>query len=135
MKPMELELVSLDADPELGAFLHQGGSVWVISRTVSLFRLLSLANVPASSAVVAGLMVLLLAGVAAVARWRVGDRPQLLAVALAGCVIVTPVVWNHTLVLTLPLQAMALTLATARYRAAVLADLHRPDARDDDIPF
>ena len=25
--------------------------------------------------------------------------------------------------------------ATARYHAAVLADLRRPDARDDDIPF
>jgi len=109
--------VALLADPELGAFLHQGGSVWVISRTVSLFRLLSLAHVPASSVVTVVLMVLLLAGVAAVARWRIVDRPQLLAVALAGCVIVTPVVWNHTLVLTLPLQAMALTLAAERYRA------------------
>ena len=48
----------------------------------------------------------------------VRDRDQLLAVALAGCVMVTPVVWNHTLVLTVPLQAMAIALAASRYRAA-----------------
>ena len=52
------------------------------------------------------------------ARSRVTDREQLLAVALAGCVMVTPLVWNHTLLLTVPLQAMALGLALARWRAA-----------------
>lgn len=31
--------------------------------------------------------------------------------------------------------ATRLQQATARYHAAVLADLHRPDARDDDLPF
>ena len=31
--------------------------------------------------------------------------------------------------------ATRLEQATARYHAAVLADLRRPDARDDDLPF
>lgn len=31
--------------------------------------------------------------------------------------------------------AIRLDEATARYHAAVLADLRRPDTRDDDIPF
>ena len=65
---------------------------------------------------------LLLAGIAAVARARVTDRDPLLAVALAGCVMVPPVVWNHTLVLTLPLQAMAIALARQRYRAAAAVE-------------
>ncbi len=103
------------ADPELGGFLRHGSHSWVVGRTVSVHRLLALAHVPGASTVA---MFLLLVVVAGVARWRVRDRPQLLAVALAGCVTATPVVWNHTLVLTLPLQAMAITLAVARYRAA-----------------
>lgn len=31
--------------------------------------------------------------------------------------------------------ATRLEQATARYHAAVLADLHRPNTRDDDLPF
>lgn len=102
-------------DPETGAFLEHGSQAWAIGRSVSVHRFLALAGVPGAATVV---MLLLLAGVAAVARWRVVERPQLLAVALAGCVMTTPVVWNHTLVLTVPLQAMAIALAMARYRAA-----------------
>jgi len=103
------------ADPELGAFLRHGSGSWVVGRTVSLHRFLALADARDGAAI---LTLVLLAVVAAVARARVIDREQLLAVALAGCVTVTPVVWNHTLVLTLPLQAIAIALAMARYRAA-----------------
>ena len=103
------------ADPELGAFLRHGPHTWVLERTVSLHRFLALADARGGASI---LTLLLLAGVAAVARARVADREQLLAVALAGCVMVTPVVWNHTLVLTLPLQAIAIHLALARWRAA-----------------
>ena len=109
----------LAADPEIGAFLAHGSHAWVVDRTVSLHRFLSLAHLPQGATF---LMLLLLAGVAVVAHLRIRDRPQLLAVALAGCVTVLPVVWNHTLVLTLPLQAMAIALATARYRAAADRD-------------
>jgi hypothetical protein len=106
------------ADPEFGAFLRHGSDSWVLERTVSLHRFLALAGFPEGASI---LSLLLLAGVAAVARARVAEREQLLAVALAGCVMVPPVVWNHTLVLTLPLQAMAVALATQRYRAAAAA--------------
>ncbi len=123
------------ADPELGAFLRHGSHTWVLERTVSLHRFLALADARGGASI---LTLLLLAGVAAVARARVTDREQLLAVALAGCVMVTPLVWNHTLVLTVPLQAMAIGLALARWRAAqrarpALAALggggHRPRRR------
>lgn len=107
------------ADPEFAAFLRHGSSAWVLERTVSLHRFLALAGLPEGASI---LSLLLLAGVAAVARARVADREQLLAVALAGCAMVPPVVWNHTLVLTLPLQAMAVALATQRYRAAATAE-------------
>ncbi len=103
------------ADPELGAFLRHGSHTWVLERTVSLHRFLALADARGGAST---LSLLLLAGVAAVARARVTDRERLLAVALAGCVMVTPLVWNHTLVLTVPLQAMAIGLALARLRAA-----------------
>ena len=103
------------ADPEFGAFLRHGSHTWVLERTVSLHRFLALADTRGGAST---LSLLLLAGVAVVARARVTDREQLLAVALAGCVMVTPLVWNHTLVLTVPLQAMALGLALARWRAA-----------------
>ncbi len=105
----------LVADPEVGAFLRHGSKAWVVGRSVSVHRFLALAQWPEASTF---LMLLLLVGVAVVAYSRVRDQPRLLAVALAGCVTVLPVVWNHTLVLTLPLQAMAVTVATARYRAA-----------------
>jgi hypothetical protein len=108
------------ADPELGAFLHNGSRSWVISRTASVHRFLALANAPEGNM---ALMMLLLLLVAVAARWWVTDQPQLVATALAGCVTVTPVVWNHTLVLTLPLQAMAVTIAWSRWRSA------RGDAR------
>jgi hypothetical protein len=107
------------ADPEFGAFLRHGSDAWVLERTVSLHRFLSLAGVPEGASILA---LLLLVGVAAVARARVAFRGQLLAVALAGCVLVAPVVWNHTLVLTLPLQAMAVALAAERYRAAAVEE-------------
>jgi hypothetical protein len=107
--------VPLLADPEFGAFLRHGSHAWVLERTVSLHRFLALAGLPGGASL---LSLLLLAGVAAVARTRVAHREQLVAFALAGCVMVAPVVWNHTLVLTLPLQAMAVALAAERCRAA-----------------
>ncbi len=111
--------LALLADPEFGAFLRHGSDAWVLERTVSLHRFLALAGLREGASV---LSLLLLAGIAAVARARVTDRDSLLAVALAGCVMVPPVVWNHTLVLTLPLQAMAIALARQRYRAAAAVE-------------
>ncbi|MEO7795104.1 MAG: glycosyltransferase 87 family protein, partial [Thermoanaerobaculia bacterium] len=110
------------SDPEFGAFLSHGSHAWVLGRTVSVHRFLALSQIPEGASV---LTLLLLAAVAVVARARVSDREQLLAVALAGCVMVTPVVWNHTLVLTLPLQAMAIAIAADRFRAATPPERRR----------
>ncbi len=107
--------LALLPDPEFAAFLRHGSHAWVVERTVSLHRFLALADVPGGASI---LTLLLLAAVAVLAALYVRRPPQLLAVALAGGVMATPVVWNHTLVLTLPLQAMAIALAAARYRVA-----------------
>jgi hypothetical protein len=106
-------------DPEFGAFLRHGSHAFVVERTVSLHRYLSLAGLPGAAP---ALTLLLLAAVAVAARRSIRDRDSLLAVALAGCIAATPVVWNHTLVLTLPLQAMALALAGSRLRKAALPE-------------
>jgi hypothetical protein len=111
--------LALVADPELASFLRHASGSWVVGRTVSLHRLLSLADLPGAASVLTSL---LLAAVAWVAHRSVRDREPLLALALAGCVMTTPVVWNHTLVLTLPLQTMAIAIAVDRYRAAAAAD-------------
>lgn len=70
----------------------------MVDRTVSLHRFLSLAHVPGMAS---ALTILLLGTVAAVTYRLVRERDRLFAVALAGCVMVRPVVWHHTLVLTL----------------------------------
>ena len=101
------------ADPELAAFVTKGSSVWAIDRTVSLHRFLALSDHREAAKL---LTIVLLVLVAFVARRFAVDRSTRLAITLAGCVTASPVVWNHTLVLTLPLQAMAFALAVARYR-------------------
>ncbi|MCH7665805.1 MAG: hypothetical protein IH936_07745 [Acidobacteria bacterium] len=44
------------------------------------------------------------------------DRSQLLAVAVSISVLATPIVWDHTLLMTLPVQVMALAVAAERWR-------------------
>ena len=85
------------------------------ARSFSLQRLLSLAGLEVNA------IVIVLAGalaLAALLRFLPLERSQLLAVAVTASVLVTPIVWNHTLVLTLPVQVMALAVAVARWRAA-----------------
>lgn len=116
--PLALAALLLCFDPELGPFLRQGSTPWVLESTASLHRFLVLGGV---RGLATATTVLLLAVTALVARRFVHDLTSRCAVALAACVMVTPVVWNHTLVLTAPLQAMAVTLATRRYRSAGIA--------------
>lgn len=53
-------------------------------------------------------------GAVAWARWRPLERYELLALALAAVMAGTPLVWSHTLVATLPLQALAVTVFLRR---------------------
>lgn len=55
-------------------------------------------------------------GVLVVARWRVWGRLGALGLALVAVMAATPLVWNHTLVATLPLQALAVVLLMRRWK-------------------
>ena len=85
------------------------------ARSFSLQRILSLAGIEISGLVILLAGALLLAGLV---RLRPLDRSGLVTVAVTASVLVTPIIWNHTLVLTLPVQAMALAVATHRRRVA-----------------
>lgn len=83
------------------------------ARSFSLQRWLSLLGLEVSAvAVLAGVG---LALVILLRSLRL-DRSQLLAVAVTASILATPIVWNHTLLLSLPVQVMALAVATGRWR-------------------
>jgi hypothetical protein len=92
----------------------------VLASTVSPYRFLLLGGAPSPLVVTLPVLVAL--------AWFDRRRPlspaELTAVAVVGCVAATPMVWNHTLLLTLPLQAMALATAWRRSRV-VSADGRR----------
>ncbi len=85
------------------------------ARSFSLQRLLALFGVDVSRAVLA-----LVATAVAVAatRWRPMSPVQLLCYAVATISLVTPLVWNHTLIVALPVQGLALALAWQRLATA-----------------
>lgn len=102
------------AAPGWSVFAERAKQPAVLVSTVSPHRLLYLAGVGRFSP-------LLSLGVLALLAIWVRRRPLspdlVLASAVAGCLLASPLVWNHTLVLTLPLQAMALGAAVASRRA------------------
>jgi hypothetical protein len=59
-----------------------------------------------------------MAAVLALARWRAWGRLGILGLALVAVMAATPLVWNHTLVATLPLQVLAVVLLRQRWRRA-----------------
>ena len=85
------------------------------ARSFSLHRLFALAGfeVNAPAIVITGAV-----AVAVLVFFLPLDRSQLLAVAVSISVLTTPIIWDHTLVMTLPVQVMALAVAAARWRAA-----------------
>ena len=83
------------------------------ARSFSLQRILSLAGIEVSALAV---FVFGALGLAVLVRFLRLDRSQLLAVAVTASVLVTPIIWNHTLMLTLPVQVMALAIAWSRWR-------------------
>lgn len=88
-------------------------------RSFSLNRILALAGLDVGSLSIFLLGAVVLAW--AVRRRRL-ERTELVAVAVTASVLVTPIIWNHTLVLTLPLQMIALVLAWSRRRVGSAAD-------------
>jgi hypothetical protein len=101
--------------PGLGEFLERGVHSSVLASTVSPYRFVLLAFGVASPLVVT---LPVLAGLAWFVRSRPLSPPELTATAVTAAIAATPMVWNHTLLLTLPLQAMALATASRRYRGA-----------------
>jgi len=103
------------SSPDLDAYLHVPLAIdlWPRRRSVSLYRWMHLAGLPFSPA-------LIFAGVAlGVVFWvrRRETSPRLLAtIAIAGMTLATPVLWSHSLLLTLPLQTRALAIAARRRR-------------------
>lgn len=115
-----LGALALLAVPGIGEFLSRGNATSVLESTVSPYRLVVLVGSgPSPLWWTLGLLALL--------GWAIRRSPlardALLAAALVGSLAVTPMVWNHTLLLTLPLQAMAVDCLLTRRR---VVDGRRP---------
>ncbi len=81
------------------------------ARSFSLSRLCALFGLEVPQV---ALTLAVLALAAAGARWRPMSSVQLLAYTVAAISLATPLVWNHTLIVALPVQGLALALAWQR---------------------
>lgn len=84
------------------------------SRSVSLQRFLATLGLEVPHSATAVLVLVL---VMALAYRRNLSSVQLECLAIAAITLATPIVWGHTLMITLPIQAMASCAALMRYRA------------------
>ena len=107
---MFLSLVPLESFERM---LSQNIASLSKNRSFSLHRLLELGGVDAHP-LLAMTMVALVTGV--VCRWRRMGDIDLLCVALTGAICAVPLIWTHTLLLTLPVQIIALVRAFGRRR-------------------
>ena len=107
------------ASPYLGEYLALDGDVdaWPLRRSVSLYRWLHLLGLTVPPAVLVLIVALATAWLAR--RYPITPR-QLYVLAIAGMTLATPALWSHTLILTLPLQVMALHRAWRRSRSRAL---------------
>ncbi len=103
------------ASPFLTDYLELDGNpnVWPLSRSTSLYRWLHLMGLPLPPVALVLLVALVTAWLAR--RGPISPR-QLYILAIAGMTLATPALWSHTLLLTLPLQIMALAKAGTRLR-------------------
>ncbi len=99
---------------DLRAMLAQEMVALADARSFSLHRLLGLAGLEVPRIVLA-LAVIALA--AAGARLLTMSSAQLLAYVVAAISLATPLVWNHTLIVALPVQGLALALRYHRLAA------------------
>ncbi|MDH3525343.1 MAG: DUF2029 domain-containing protein, partial [Acidobacteriota bacterium] len=109
--------------PGLDEMLAQPVEELTRARIVSLHRFLGHAGLALDPLWVAAAVAL--AAVLAVRAAGVLGPGQLLCVATAGAALATPLLWNHTLLMTLPLQGAAFHLARERLRAAPDAERRR----------
>jgi len=90
--------------------------IWFrLARTVSPYRFAHLLDLRGSVPVVMVLVVLL---TVLVARSRRLGPTQCFALAVTAAIAATPVVWSHTLLVTLPLQVLALLVLYYRWEAS-----------------
>ena len=82
-------------------------------RSISLNRILTLLDLAVSPIVVAGVLAV---AVACVVRLVPMTRQELLCLGGVAAVQAAPIIWSHTLLLTLPAQVLALDLAYRRLR-------------------
>lgn len=85
-------------------------------RSISLNRILVLLNLEVSPVVLAGIVGLF---VVLVARLIPMTRQELLCFGGIVGILAVPIIWSHTLLLTLPAQVLSLTRALERRRRAV----------------
>ena len=84
-----------------------------LNRSISLHRLFSLAGIeinPLIAVVIVGVIAIV------VSRLRPLDEADLLCVALTAAIWSVPLIWTHTLLLTLPVQMLAVVRALDRRR-------------------
>jgi len=99
------------ASPGLETVLSK--SIWLrLERTVSPYRFAYLLEWRGSEPIILVLVVLL---AVAVARSRRLGATQCLALAATAAIAATPIVWSHTLLVTLPLQVLALLVLHQRW--------------------
>lgn len=90
--------------------------IWFrLARTVSPYRFAHLLDLRGSEPIIFGLVLLL---TVLVARSRVIGPTQCYALAASATIAGTPVVWSHTLLVTLPLQVLALLVLRCRWTAS-----------------
>ena len=87
-------------------------------RSISLNRVLVLLGFDVSPVLIAAILGVL---IVLVARWFPMPRRTVLCFGGLAAVLAVPIIWSHTLLLTLPLQVLALTRAVAR-RREILAE-------------
>ncbi len=106
---------ALAAAPHLADFLKLAQGVPDAGRSASLHHLLHCFGIDIAAV---WLLPLAAAGALALLRRRPQDGPGLYAIAAIAGLFATPVVWSHTLLLVLPLEAAALSEAWSRRRQA-----------------
>ena len=108
----------------LGEYLEAGRALgdWPLRRSLSLYRWLRIAGLPVTPLVVAAAV-----AVATVLWARRAPRPPrtLAIAAIAGMTLAAPALWSHSLVLTWPLQAMAIDHAVRRRALAPSRSIRR----------